>query len=51
MSGPFPHRSFRWWAGLARLTRRHEDGFGSQIDDTTGKRHGRRLVAVIGRPR
>lgn len=51
MSGPFPHRSFRWWWGRPILVLRHEDGFGTQIDDATGRRHGRRLVARIGQPR
>jgi len=51
MSGPFPHRSFRWWAGRAILWLRHEDGFASQLDPATGRRHGRRLVAVAGERR
>lgn len=50
MSGPFPNRSFRWWAGRAILALVHEDGFGSQTDDRTGRRHGH-LVATVGEHR
>ena len=46
MSGPFPNRSFRWWAGRAVLTLRGEDGFGSQTDARTGQRHGRLVVTA-----
>ena len=50
MSGPFPNRSFRWWAGRAILVLRGENGFGSQTDTRTGRRHGR-LVVTAGVPR